>query len=329
MRVMNALSVDVEEYYHATIFQEAMAGHELSRLESRVERSTDRVLDLLASHDVRATFFILGEVAAAHPGLVRRIAAAGHELACHGYDHSLVSDQSPERFRDGIRSAKTLVEDLAGCSVLGYRAPSFSIGRHEAWAYEVLAEEGFQYDSSLYPIVHDRYGDRTAPRFPHEVWRRGSLRLLEFPIATARLLGVNVPIGGGGFFRLLPAGFFTWGIGRLNRTERRPALFYFHPWELDPGQPRPPMAWHRRFRHYVGQARHAEKLARLLRTTSFHPIRDVLGLTEPPAPWRYVVMAGAATGGPITPRATRVRDGGERERLAAARAEGVDRESRA
>jgi polysaccharide deacetylase family protein (PEP-CTERM system associated) len=274
---VNALSIDVEEYYHATVFQEAVNGV-TAGLESRVEASTDRVLELLAAPGVRATFFVLGEVATARPAVVRKIVQGGHEVACHGYHHDLVFDQSPETFRAGIRKAKAVLEDIGGQPVVGYRAPSFSIGPAERWAYAVLAEEGFRYDSSVYPIVHDRYGDREAPRFPYEIWRNGHERLIEFPIGTVRLCGVNLPVGGGGYFRLLPGGLFEAGIRRVNTRERKPVMFYFHPWELDPGQPRPPMAWHRRFRHYVGQCRHEAKLAHLLRSTSFGTVREVLEL---------------------------------------------------
>jgi polysaccharide deacetylase family protein (PEP-CTERM system associated) len=276
---MNALSIDVEEYYHATIFNEAIHGV-TTGLESRVESSTERVLALLAEHDVRATFFVLGEVGSGHPAIVRKIAGAGHEVACHGYHHDLVFEQSPERFRAGIRRAKAVLEDVGGQPVVGYRAPSFSIGPEQRWAYPILAEEGFRYDSSIYPIVHDRYGDREAPRFPYEIWRSGSDSLTEFPIGTVRLFGVNLPVGGGGYFRLLPGRLFTAGIRRVNTRERKPLMFFFHPWELDPGQPRPAMPWHRRFRHYVGQGRHEAKLGRLLSGTQFGTALEVLERTS-------------------------------------------------
>jgi polysaccharide deacetylase family protein (PEP-CTERM system associated) len=276
---MNALSIDVEEYYHATIFQEAVNGV-TTGLESRVEASTERVLALLAAHDVRATFFVLGEVASRHPAIVRKIAGAGHEVACHGYHHDLVFGQSSEEFRAGIRRAKAVLQDVGGQPVVGYRAPSFSIGPEERWAYAILAEEGFRYDSSVYPIVHDRYGDREAPRFPYEIWRSGSDSLIEFPIGTVRLFGVNLPVGGGGYFRLLPGHVFVAGIRHVNTREHKPLMFYFHPWELDPGQPRPPMPWHRRFRHYVGQERHEAKLARLLSRTPFGTALEVLEQTR-------------------------------------------------
>lgn len=281
--IVNALSIDVEEYYHATVFQEAVNGV-TAGLESRVEASTERVLALLGTSGVKATFFVLGEVGSHHPGLVRRIAREGHEVACHGFDHTLVSRRSPDEFRAEIRRAKAVLEDVGGQPVLGYRAPSFSIGPGERWAYAILAEEGFRYDSSVYPIVHDRYGDRVAPRFPYEIWRSGSARLIEFPIGTVRLFGVNLPVGGGGYFRLLPGRLVEAGIRRVNTAERRPVMFYFHPWELDHEQPRPSMAWHRRFRHYVGQRGHEAKLARLLERTSFGTVREVLERVLP-APW--------------------------------------------
>jgi polysaccharide deacetylase family protein (PEP-CTERM system associated) len=278
--VVNALSIDVEEYYHATVFQEAVNGV-TAGLESRVEASTERVLALLARQRVKATFFILGEVGSAHPVIVRKIAQGGHEVACHGYHHDLVFGQSPQTFRAGIRRAKAVLEDIGGQPVLGYRAPSFSIGAAERWAYAVLAEEGFRYDSSVYPILHDRYGDRAAPRFPYEIWRSGRERLIEFPIGTVRLLGVNLPVGGGGYFRLLPGRLFEAGIRRVNTVERKPVVFYFHPWELDAGQPRPSMAWHRRFRHYVGQRGHEAKLDHLLTTIPFGRVRDILDHVAP------------------------------------------------
>src|ERR687891_2137998 len=277
--VVNALSIDVEEYYHATVFQEAVNGV-TAGLESRVVASTERVLELLATRRVKATFFVLGEVASGHPGIVRRIAQNGHEVACHGYDHTLVSRRSPDEFRAEIRRAKAVLEDVVGQPVLGYRAPSFSIGPGERWAYAILAEEGFLYDSSVYPIVHDRYGDRVAPRFPYEIWRSGRDTLIEFPIGTVRLFGVNLPVGGGSYFRLLPGGLVEAGIRRVNTVERKPVMFYFHPWELDHEQPRASMAWHRRFRHYVGQRRHEAKLAHLLQSASFGTVREVLEQTS-------------------------------------------------
>jgi polysaccharide deacetylase family protein (PEP-CTERM system associated) len=275
--IVNALSVDLEEYFHARVFQEGTNGARTG-LESRVEASTERVLTLLASSRARATFFVLGQVAATHPTLVRKIAGEKHEIACHGDAHELVSRQTPPAFRADVRRAKALLEDITGESVVGYRAPNFSIARAQAWAYEILMTEGFRYDSSTYPIRHDSYGDPDAPRFQHDVLRKGGARLIELPIGTTRLLGLNLPIGGGGYFRLLPMALTRAGIRRVNARERQPVLFYFHPWELDPLQPRPAMPWRNRVRHYIGMAREEQKLARLFRDIKFTTIRDVLAI---------------------------------------------------
>jgi polysaccharide deacetylase family protein (PEP-CTERM system associated) len=276
--IRNALSVDVEEYYHATIFREGTRGIPAESFASRVEESVERVLALLGGHEARATFFILGEVAAAHPVLIRRIAWEGHEVACHGDRHELVSHQTPEEFRGDIHRAKGLLEDLIGQRVIGYRAPSFSIGGAQTWAYDILLEEGFRYDSSVYPILHDRYGHPGAPRFPYEIRRNGHGGLIEFPIGTGRLWGVNLPFGGGGYFRLLPFAVIRYGIRRVNAHEGQPIMFYFHPWELDPDLPRPPMPWRHHFRHYVGLRRAEAKLSRLLHHFRFCTARDILGI---------------------------------------------------
>jgi polysaccharide deacetylase family protein (PEP-CTERM system associated) len=276
--VRNALSIDVEEYYHALVFQDGTRTAGARAWPSRVEDSVLRVLDLLDGTGVRATFFTLGEVAATHPGLVRRIAGGGHEIACHGYRHVLVSGLTPADFRADVSRAKRLLEDVTGMAVLGYRAPNFSIGPSEDWAFDILLDEGFRYDSSTYPIRHDRYGDPRAHRFPGVVRGANGGRLVEFPIGTARLLRVNLPIGGGGYFRLLPVGLVRRAIRRVNTRERQPIMFYFHPWELDPDQPRPAMPWRHRARHYVGMRREHAKLTALLRAVRFTTARDVLGL---------------------------------------------------
>lgn len=276
--VRNALSIDLEEYYHGMEFEAALGPDRSRHLPSRVEWSTGRVLDLLENSGVRATFFAVGAVAEAHPELIRRIAAAGHELACHGYAHELVSRQDPAAFRADVRRSKALLEDLSGQPVLGYRAPNYSIGADQAWAYDVLLEEGFAYDSSLYPIRHDRYGDPHAPRFAHDIVRGGERALKEFPIGTLRFAGANWPIGGGGVFRLFPTVLFEWALLHVNRREGRGVMFYFHPWELDPHQPRPPMPLAHRFRHYVNLGRYERKLGRLIRKVPFGPACEVLGL---------------------------------------------------
>ena len=274
--ISNALTVDVEEYYHAAIFRRGTHGIPVTSFESRVEQNTDQLLALLNAHHAKATFFVLGEVAAVHPALVRRIAEQGHEVGCHSDRHTDVYRQTPTEFRDDVRRAKQCIEDVIGEPIVGYRAPNFSIGREQGWAFQILLEEGFRYDSSVFPIVHDRYGVRTAPRFPHEIWRAGSSSLIEFPISTTRLLGWNVPIGGGGYFRLAPYGLFRLGIERVNAAERQPVMFYLHPWELDPDQPRPPMPWRDAFRHYVGVKKQVAKLSQLLSQFHFSTVRDVL-----------------------------------------------------
>src|SRR6267142_3593209 len=201
---LNVLSIDVEEYYHAEIFRAGTQRLDRRRFASRVEQNVERTLALLLDHDTLATFFVLGEVAAAHPAVVRAIAREGHEIACHGDRHENVHRQTALEFRADVRRAKVQLEDLVGVPVIGYRAPNFSIGPAQSWAYPILVAAGFRYDSSLYPILHDRYGQPGAPRFPYEIHRDGADALMEFPIGTARVAGVNLPIGGGGFFRLLP-----------------------------------------------------------------------------------------------------------------------------
>jgi polysaccharide deacetylase family protein (PEP-CTERM system associated) len=279
--VLNVLSVDVEEYFHAEIFQVGAGHHATHALESRVEASVDLLLALLARNGARGTFFTLGEIAAAHPSVVRAIAAMGHEIACHGYRHECVYRMTPAEFRADIRRAKQRLEDLTGTPVIGYRAPNFSIGPGQTWAYAILLEEGFRYDSSTHPILHDRYGRPNAPRFPYGVFRSGMAWLTEFPIGTARCLGVNLPIGGGGYFRLSPYELVRRGIRHVNTRDRQPVMFYLHPWELDPGQPRVPMARRHRFRHYAGLEQHAAKLSRLLADFRFGTAREVLEHHEP------------------------------------------------
>ena len=278
--IRNALSIDVEEYYHGMEFASAIPVGKHAYLPSRVELNVDRVLELLATYGVQATFFCVGQVAKAHPSMMRKIVNQGHEVACHSDRHELVWRQTPDEFRNDLQWARARLEDLTGQPVLGYRAPNYSIGREQAWAYDILLTEGFKYDSSVYPIVHDRYGQADAPRFPYEIHRCGPDALIEFPIATRRLFGVNFPLGGGGFFRLLPTVWFRQGIRHLNHTEGQAAMFYFHPWELDPRQPYPRMPWRHRFRHYINLEQMEAKLHRLLRDIPFAPVSEVLGLTQ-------------------------------------------------
>lgn len=257
--VRNALSIDVEDYYHAS----ALAA-ERSRwddLPTRVQGTTERILEMLSSAGTRATFFMLGCVAARHPGLVRAIVAGGHELASHGALHYRVTEQDPATFRRDVADTRARLEDIAGVAVAGYRAPSFSINRSTWWAFEELAEAGYRYSSSINPIRHDHYGVPDAPRFPFEPVRG----FTEIPVATADLFGRRVPCGGGGYFRLLPYPLSRRAIATVNQREGRPVVFYFHPWEIDPGQPRLPVPSLRsRFRHYVNLDVMEAKLRRLL-----------------------------------------------------------------
>jgi polysaccharide deacetylase family protein (PEP-CTERM system associated) len=266
---VNVLTVDVEEYYHGHEFTDVLGRDGVKILPSRVVSETERMLDLLDAHRARATFFTLGSVAQRFPRLVREIAARGHELASHGWDHTPVYALGRDRFRADIRRTRQVLEQIGGRSVGGYRAPNYSIRRDTPWAWSVLFEEGYRYDSSVHPIVHDRYGFPEAPRFPYVVARLGDVPFWEVPVGTARLLGFNVPVGGG-FFRLFPAALLESAIEAVNRRERRPVVLYVHPWEFDPDQPRPAtMSSRQRFRHYVGLRSAEAKLSRLLSRFTF------------------------------------------------------------
>ena len=259
---VNALTIDVEDYFQVSAFASCIRRSDWDAMECRVEQNIERILALLADAQATATFFTLGWIAERYPEMTRRIADAGHELASHGFGHQRASQQTEGEFLSDIRLAKAILEDVAGCEVRGYRAPSFSIGTSNPWAFEAIAEAGYRYSSSVYPIRHDHYGMPGSPRFAHEVHPG----LLEVPIATMRLLGRNWPAGGGGYFRLLPYALSRWSISRINERDQQPAMFYFHPWELDPGQPRIPGATAKgRFRHYLNLDRMAPRLSRLFR----------------------------------------------------------------
>jgi polysaccharide deacetylase family protein (PEP-CTERM system associated) len=262
-RVVNGMSVDVEDYFQVSAFATTVRRDDWAAMPSRVERNTERVLQLFADAGVSATFFTLGWVAERHPGLVRRIADSGHEVASHGFAHVRASDQAPEEFRADVRRTKAVLEDRTGHPVRGYRAASFSIAEPNLWAHEVLAEEGYAYSSSIYPVRHDHYGMPAAPRFAFRP--RGAQGVLELPISTVRVLNRNLPCGGGGYFRLAPYAMFRWALRRLNEGDGRPAIFYFHPWEIDPDQPRPSgLPAKTRFRHYVNLGRMEDRLRTML-----------------------------------------------------------------
>lgn len=257
----NALSVDVEDYFQVSALAPYIPRDRWDSIPCRVERNVDLILGLLADAGARATFFTLGWIAQRHPEVVRRIIAGGHELASHGYGHLRATEQSREEFLQDLARAKGLLEDLGGLEVKGYRAPSFSIGAGNLWAFDCIREAGHRYSSSVYPVRHDHYGMPDSPRFPYEV-RPG---LTEIPVTTSRLLSRNLPAGGGGYFRFLPYGVSRWLIRRVNRLDRRPTVFYLHPWEVDHGQPRINEADAKsRFRHYVNLQRTVPRLRRLL-----------------------------------------------------------------
>ena len=260
---MNALTVDVEDYFQVSAFDSHIPRADWAHWPSRVERNVDCILALLAQHGVHATFFTLGWIAERYPALVHRIVAEGHELASHGYQHLRASGQTPAEFRHDINLSKQLLEQLSGQAVLGYRAPSFSIGPRNLWAFDCLQAAGYRYSSSIYPIRHDHYGMPDAPRF---AWRpRGHSGLLELPVSTVRLLGRNLPAGGGGYFRLLPYAVSRWALRRINSHDGQAGIFYFHPWELDPDQPLPQdIGLKTRLRHTINLRRTEARLHRLL-----------------------------------------------------------------
>ena len=258
----NALTIDVEDYFQVSAFAPHIARADWPRQECRVEANIERILLLLDSRRIHATFFTLGWIAERYPAMLRRVADAGHEVASHGYAHLRASEQSAAQFADDVRRSKSILEQLTGLAVRGYRAPSFSIGAANLWAFDVLQEAGYRYSSSIYPIRHDHYGMPDAPRF---AWRpRGPHGVLELPVSTVRLRGRNLPAGGGGYFRLMPYALSRWLLRRINSRDGQAGIFYFHPWELDPGQPRPPgLSARTRFRHYLNLGRMEARLGRL------------------------------------------------------------------
>jgi polysaccharide deacetylase family protein (PEP-CTERM system associated) len=257
------MTVDVEDYFQVSAFERRFPRTAWEDVPCRVERNVDTILGLLAESRAHATFFTLGWIAQRYPALVRRIVESGHELASHGYWHARANEQNRADFAEDVRSAKKLLEDTAGVAVRGYRAPSFSIGAANLWALQCLAEAGYSYSSSIYPIRHDHYGMPDAPRFPYRPDEANGL--LEIPVTTVRLMKRNMPAGGGGYFRLMPYALSSWCLSRVNRIEGRPCVFYFHPWELDPEQPRQSgLGMKTRFRHYVNLRRMPARIRRLL-----------------------------------------------------------------
>jgi polysaccharide deacetylase family protein (PEP-CTERM system associated) len=260
----NAMTVDVEDYFQVSAFDNLISRDDWSGMPSRLPRNIERVLDLFESENVKATFFTLGWVCKKMPGLVREIAAAGHEIASHGHDHARVWSFDRKRFRDDAEGSRKRLEDTSGTLVTGYRAPSFSIGPKTPWAHDVLAEAGYIYSSSIYPVRHDHYGLPSAPRFPFRFAADG---LLEIPLSSVRTLGRNWPCAGGGYFRLLPIAYSSWAVRRINQRDKMPTVFYFHPWEIDSGQPRiPGVSAKTRFRHYTNLDVFEKRLVKILRS---------------------------------------------------------------
>jgi polysaccharide deacetylase family protein (PEP-CTERM system associated) len=278
--VINAMTVDVEDYFQVSAFESHVEKAHWQTLPCRVEANTQRILELFDSYDVHGTFFTLGWVAERYPGLVKSIVAGGHELASHGWEHTRVNTQSPRAFRQDIERSRKSLEDISGEPVRGYRAASYSIGSVEAWAWKELAEAGYAYSSSIVPIRHDLYGIPGAPRFAFEVVEG---QLLEIPITTVPILGRNINCGGGGWFRLFPYTFSRWALDRVNKVDRQAGIFYTHPWEIDPDQPRPMgLGAKTRFRHYLNLHRTFGRLECLLQDFNWGRMDDIFLPKESP-----------------------------------------------
>jgi len=282
----NALTFDVEEYFQVEAFRGLVRDSDWDHFESRVVPSTERLLNMLDASGVSATFFVVGWVARRHSSLVQAIQRRGHEVACHSDVHRPIYSMDPETFRKDLVHAKQVIEDASGVPLVGYRAPTFSIVKSTLWALDILAEEGFAYDASVFPIHHDRYGMPGANPFPHRLRLPKGGAIVEFPMTTFRTARRNLPFSGGGYFRLLPYPLIRAALRHVNEHDRVPAMVYLHPWELDPDQPRFPVHGLTRFRHYVNLRSTAHKLARLLDDFTFGPVREVLrarGFAEVPA----------------------------------------------
>jgi polysaccharide deacetylase family protein (PEP-CTERM system associated) len=272
----NAMTIDVEDYFHTEAMSEAVSPDQWMSMPSRVQKNTERLLELFEQRDVKATMFFLGWVADKFPSLVSQAASAGHEIACHSYWHRAVFRLSPEQFRDDTQRAKDAIEQAGNVRVKGYRAPSFSLIPGTAWAADILVDLGFDYDSSINPIRHDFYDNRNSPRQPHRI-ANGSL--LEIPIATSLFAGQVLPVGGGAYFRIFPYMYTSWGLRSLNENENRPAMFYLHPWEIDSAQPRLPVKLKSRLRQYVALDSTFGKLQRLLNQFQFDTVENTFPLT--------------------------------------------------
>lgn len=272
----NALTVDVEDFFHVAAFAGQIDPGDWDEFQPRVEGNTERLLDLFEEHGVKATFFVLGWVAERFPALIRAIADRGHELACHGYSHQLVYSQTPAIFKEETVRSKTCIEDQTQRVVRGYRAASYSITIESLWALAILAELGFDYDSSIFPVHHDKYGIPGSPRWPYRITIAGGDSIIEFPPSTVSLMGYSLPVAGGGYFRLYPYWFTRLALDRINRSDNQPFVFYLHPWEVDPKQPRISAGLLSTFRHYNNLSRCEGRLRKLLGEFTFSPVTEVL-----------------------------------------------------
>lgn len=278
--IANAMTVDVEDYFQVQAFAGVIDRHHWDNYPLRVEHNTRRLLELFHQFNVRATFFVLGWVAERCKKLLQEIASAGHEIGCHGYGHQPIYGGTQTDFRDDLRRAVAIIENTSGVRVRSYRAPSYSVTQTTLWALDILAEEGFQQDSSIFPIVHDNYGIPDAPRFPHLRNLVNGGQMTEFPPSTIRLLGNNFPVAGGGYLRLFPYAVTCWAIEHLNKQERQPAMVYLHPWEIDVDQPRIGAPLRSRFRHYQNLGTTESKLKKLLAAFAWKPMGEVLAQTS-------------------------------------------------
>jgi polysaccharide deacetylase family protein (PEP-CTERM system associated) len=279
-KLVDGLSVDLEDYYQVEAFAANIPRSRWPLFNSRTARNTRRTLDLFAQLGCRATFFVLGWVAEREPVLVREVAEAGHEVACHSHLHRPLYSLKPSEFREDLRRSRNAIENVTGTKVVGFRAPTFSVTQQTMWALEVLAEEGFEYDSSIFPIHHDRYGMPAAPRWIHRERLPSGRTIWEVPLSTVRIGNLNLPFGGGGYLRLLPMSFTRWAIRTTHRGMKQPVIVYFHPWELDPDQPRLTANWKSRLRHYYGLRKMADRLSELLSCGTFQPLLDLVRTFE-------------------------------------------------
>jgi len=274
--ITNALTVDVEDYFQVSAFAKDIETSQWEKCQSRVENNTRRLLELFDKNEYKATFFVLGWVAERYPQIVREIHNQGHEVACHGYSHQLIYTQTPTIFKQETIKAKTILEDIVQVPVYGYRAASYSITAKSLWALDILAEAGFKYDSSIYPVIHDRYGIPGAKENPHVLKTPSGYELVEFPITIKSYFGYRLPVGGGGYFRLYPYFFSRMALNSINNKLHQPFVFYLHPWEIDPDQPRINTNWLSRFRHYNNLEKCESRLKKLLRDFRFSTVTSVL-----------------------------------------------------